>query len=139
MVIKEFKRICRLCKEGFVSKSHNKQYCPICTLEAKRNCGRKYYYLHKEKYSKERDKDYHRRYNFFWKKKNKEKIYAQGVIQYQIKKGEIPKPTSLKCNICKKQAEEYHHPDYNLPYQVLSLCKLCHREIHRKFTWGLKS
>jgi len=74
-----------------------------------------------------------------WKKKNKKKVNAHGLISRQILKGKIPKPTLLKCSFCGLKAKEYHHEDYNIPNFVLPVCKKCHIEVHRMFTEGLKS
>jgi len=39
-----------------------------------------------------------------------------------------------KCEVCGSiEKLEIHHNDYDNPYNILTLCQKCHREIHKKF------
>jgi len=55
--------------------------------------------------------------------RNKEKYYARGIAQKNIKLGE---KLCQRCN--KRKAVERHHTDYNKPLEVELLCKKCHDE-----------
>lgn len=58
-----------------------------------------------------------------WRRKNKEKIYAQVKARgIKIPKGQI-------CQGCKdKKARIKHHEDYSKPYEVKFLCSSCHNK-----------
>jgi len=78
-----------------------------------------------------------KRYQSIWKKKNKQKVNAGGLIRGQVKNKKIPSPKSLKCSYCGTEAREYHHPNYSIPDFALPVCKKCHVDIHRLFTRGV--
>lgn len=45
-----------------------------------------------------------------------------------MNKDELIKSSCESCNA--KVNLEMHHPDYNEPLSVVTLCKACHEEIH---------
>ena len=57
---------------------------------------------------------------------------SSASISYAIKTGKLPHPDSLQCHYCFKQAEQYHHPDYNRPLYVIPVCRKCHRKLRKK-------
>lgn len=59
-----------------------------------------------------------------------ERLRANRIIRTNIENGLIPKIKTQKCTICHKQAQEYHHPDYSKPLEVIPLCMSCHKFIH---------
>jgi len=59
-------------------------------------------------------------------RENPEKIRAKTAVGYAVRKGHIPHISTRECAECGGQAEEYHHPDYNMKYHVIPLCKKCH-------------
>ena len=65
-----------------------------------------------------------------YKSENCHKLRAKYIIKNDIKKGKIKRASSLKCYHCGKQAEDYHHPNYDFPRLVIPLCSRCHMEVH---------
>lgn len=68
-----------------------------------------------------------RRLSKKWSDENKEKRYAHGVLRRAFLCGLIKKEP---CFICGNKASEAHHEDYELPLDVLWLCKKHHAERH---------
>ena len=115
--------------------------------EKQKEYQKKYYYSNKGKKKrkehrkteeyKKNEKEYQKKYDKT--KKRKEKIKIRIKIRNKFVKGEIKKN---KCQRCKsKEKLEFHHLDYNKPYEVLILCHNCHILEHRKlkeFERGLK-
>jgi len=66
-----------------------------------------------------------------WTKRNPERRTAPYLVRNEIKAGRMPHPTALVC-YCGASAEQYHHPDYSKPLDVVAVCKPCHASIH----WG---
>ncbi len=61
-------------------------------------------------------------------------IKAKGAVYYAVKIGKLPKVKTLQCYLCFKSAQQYHHylghePQYKL--DVLPMCIMCHRKLHR--------
>ncbi len=73
---------------------------------------------------KEKRLEYQRKYRL----KNKKKVSVWNKIQ----RTNIIKPKG--CSICKKTIKELekHHPDYNLPLDIIWCCIPCHRKFHRR-------
>ena len=44
----------------------------------------------------------------------------------------LPRISKTKCHDCGKQAEHYHHEDYDKPLAVIQLCAKCHSKRHDK-------
>lgn len=75
-----------------------------------------------------------------WQDKNKEKLNANFKRYYSINKnkhyarrlaGDIGKDD--KCNNCgSTERLEKHHPDYNSPKFIITLCKPCHWQVHKE-------
>lgn len=62
-----------------------------------------------------------------------ERLQAKNAIAYQIRYYGFPKPSTLMCVLCKKQAQEYHHYlGYTKEHwlDVRPVCKICHKKIH---------
>ena len=86
-------------------------------------------------------RDYQREYNrlwrkkngyhteYKWKKNNRIKVNAERLIQNYIKNGKMKRQP---CVICGKKNGLGHHPDYSKPIEVIFLCPLHHKEIHKK-------
>lgn len=56
---------------------------------------------------------------------------ARTRLNYAISKGKIIRPD--KCNECKNRGKiEAHHTNYEKPYDVIWLCRECHRVQHKK-------
>ena len=67
--------------------------------------------------------------------KNIEKIRAKNAVANEVRSGRIPKANTLLCSICKIEAEEYHHPNYEKEHwlNVIPVCKICHNNIHNNY------
>ena len=75
------------------------------------------------------NQDYYTKKSYEWKKKNPHKRSAQRKLQWAVKTGKIERPNF--CSICKKKCSPCaHHENYDEPYSVSWLCKLCHGKIH---------
>jgi len=49
------------------------------------------------------------------------------AVNAAVRKGLLPKPTTLTCVDCGKQAREYDHRDYNKPLEVQPVCRGCNK------------
>src|SRR5262245_50593113 len=58
----------------------------------------------------------------------RQKKLARRRLQQAIQKGKILKRPCIECG---KFETEAHHPDYSKPFDVIWLCRSCHRRIHR--------
>ena len=63
-------------------------------------------------------------------KRNYKKQKAHWTISNMVKRGKLERIFTKECYCCNKQAEEYHHPDYSKPKDVIPVCIPCHRYIH---------
>lgn len=64
-----------------------------------------------------------------WRAKNPEKTRAHGIVRRAIAKGKIVRGA---CTVCGQTNAEAHHEDYNKPLEITWLCRVHHREHHRK-------
>ena len=83
---------------------------------------------------------YNREYNKQWRKDNgyhneinskdryPEKEHARRMLRYAVKSGDVVKLVCQQCQSVKSQA---HHLDYSKPLDVIWLCALCHRKLHK--------
>jgi len=62
-----------------------------------------------------------------YKMNNPEKIRAQNLLEYAVKKGRVKKE---RCKMCNAVNTEGHHDDYSKPYEVDWLCRQHHKERH---------
>lgn len=102
------------------SKSGIQSACKVCSNLASRK-----WYL---KNAKEK-KAY--KMNYYYA--NSSKVFSHNLINNSIKYGLIDPPEN--CSRCTATSENanmvYHHPDYNHPAIVISLCKSCHYKVHQ--------
>lgn len=76
-------------------------------------------YIKSKKY-----KDSHLRAYLKWVKNNPEKLRAHQYVSNHNLIGDI-------CEKCKgKEKLHAHHPDYSKPEKIITLCYLCHSNIH---------
>lgn len=61
-----------------------------------------------------------------------EAIRAHRKISYAVRAKHIPPAKELRCKHCGQQAQQYHHPDYSKPLDVIPLCKMCHEAVHHQ-------
>lgn len=60
----------------------------------------------------------------------RKKRNAATLVQKRVARGKYPKVSVFKCVDCDKQAQHYHHTDYDLPWLVVPMCHSCHRQEH---------
>jgi hypothetical protein len=65
-----------------------------------------------------------------YNERHPERKHAHNVIKYEIESGRLMKAKFSYCIKCGKEAEQYHHPDYNFPLSVNPVCRKCHVKIH---------
>ena len=65
-----------------------------------------------------------------YREQNSIKRYAQKIVEYAVKRGDIKKKT---CEICGGKETEAHHDDYSKPLNIKWVCRKCHRRIHGKY------
>ena len=94
-------------------------------LEHNRQYRRNYYQLHKEEI-RERHKKYMQTYLSNPEEKIKNK--ARNTVSRAIKGGKLERLPCQKCGELKVQA---HHEDYSKPLEVVWLCTIHHKEIHK--------
>jgi len=68
-----------------------------------------------------------KRAQYLYRERHKDKLKAHGIVAYAIKKGTLLKQP---CWVCGELAEA-HHPDYSRPLDVVWLCSMHHKEVHR--------
>lgn len=61
-----------------------------------------------------------------------ERLKARCAIGNAVRRGKMPRVSTLYCEDCGAQARLYHHEDYNKPLQVVPLCSPCHGIRHTK-------
>ena len=66
-----------------------------------------------------------------YRKANRQRTIAHYKIRNAIISGKLSSVSKYHCRICWNQAQEYHHPDYSKPFDVIPLCISCHRTIHK--------
>jgi hypothetical protein len=78
-------------------------------------------------------REYEREYRKEYRKNKgvKEKDSARNKVTMAIRKGRVVRPDT--CSLCGKTCKpQAHHHDYNKPFDVIWLCRLCHEAEHRK-------
>ncbi len=65
------------------------------------------------------------------KKINPQMVKARYIISNAVQAKKLKRSSEYSCVICNsKQARGYHHVDYNRPFLVFPMCRLCHNYIH---------
>jgi hypothetical protein len=121
--------------------------------EKKREHDRKYRENHRETKrekdrmyrvrNRERTRGYQREYQKAWRLKNIEKVSegnkryrelngekkkAQRRVRDAVGRGEIERE---RCEVCGEGKAQGHHRDYEKPLEVVWLCAICHKLVHR--------
>ncbi len=121
-------RICRICKESKLITEYYRNsttgkdgyhtLCKDCTYDYKK---RKGFLTSKGNYAN----------TLRWKKKNRDKVWAQQVLNDWVRDGRIIKPK--RCYECGEiKPLQAHHDDYKHPLRVYWLCTQCHGKRTRK-------
>lgn len=155
---------CEICKKVFDGGTRAIR-CPSCRREYNINWMRDWHkrnYLHELEYRKkylkthkfQSSRTYHK-----WYIKNKRRLMEKKRgLDYRIRNREYVKkykqnypkkdyahqignklPKKSNCEFCgSKSRLERHHPDYNYPNKIVTLCKKCHTKEHfrRSWLWG---
>ena len=68
------------------------------------------------------------KYKKLWVQGNKNKVNANNCVQKAVTQKDIPRVSTLQCNRCDSQAQEYHHWSYKLEHRldIEPLCTRCH-------------
>ena len=88
-----------------------------------------------------------REYQIAWNKQNGDKLTRTRIgrkptrqiglkcahtwVSNGVRRGKLPKATTQLCAVCGREAQQYHHPDYSKPSQVVPLCFECHGKERR--------
>lgn len=130
-------RTCKVCSQtkpvekfanAWVSKMGKRYYkniCATCFYVQQRDYMKKY---HERLYKTDEYKAYHRERIRDWSINNPEKVKAHQVAGRL--KDDIKENTCEKCGASGKL--HMHHPDYNRPTFILTLCIPCHERIHHE-------
>ena len=66
-----------------------------------------------------------------YRESNREKLRAEGKLDYAVSTGKINRPE--ECSICHKKCIPHgHHYDYSKPLDVIWVCEVCHAKLHAK-------
>lgn len=99
-----------------------------------------WYSIYRER-NVEKLREYNRRYNKEWRRdfgysanrrydeKYPEKHKARQLAHYAVKIGTIKRQD---CENCGSSKSQMHHPSYKKPLNVIWLCALCHKTLHRE-------
>jgi len=68
--------------------------------------------------------------NRFWNSNHPEKHAAHKIVYIAVRRGDLPKVSTMPCLDCGKSAAHYHHADYSAPLSVEPLCIRCHTARH---------
>jgi len=122
--------ICKDCKRGYAAQKYEAgmQNPEWVAKERKRTRERniRLKYWEKNKHKK-------RGVNRKWLANNQEKRAAHLKAYSALKSGKLVKKD---CEICAAKKEttriHMHHADYSKPLEVVFLCGICHKKLHRK-------
>ena len=145
--ISEFWR-CRSQRDGFANQ------CKVCHgecvmrysltaqgIETARRCARKYINTEKGKQKRQRyacsqtGKKAQRRADHKYCAANPEKRHAKDAVHHAIIAGRLFPASRFTCVQCGKKAQQYHHRngyDKQHWFDVIPLCRLCHKKLHYK-------
>lgn len=66
-----------------------------------------------------------------YREANRNKLRAEGKLDYAISTGKIKRPN--ECSVCHKKCIPHgHHYDYSKPLSVIWVCDVCHARLHAK-------
>lgn len=77
---------------------------------------------------KRRNKERHAELARAYRQRNAEKLKAQNLLNYAVRKGVIQRLPCEKCGTSERV--HAHHHDYSKPYEVCWLCYICHKKEH---------
>ena len=70
-----------------------------------------------------------------YKEKDPVKMAARAKVSSRVRgTKEWPPAKVFKCSTCEAQAFEYHHEDYSRWWDVVPLCRSCHRKRHNEMS-----
>jgi hypothetical protein len=71
-----------------------------------------------------------------WRERNPEAFAAHSATHRALKQGSLQRQP---CEVCRAEKTEAHHDDYTKPLAVRWLCRVHHKEWHRKYGPGKTS
>ena len=125
--------------EPIVTKQGKKAYKKAFKKYQQSEQGKKVFARNSKKWvGTEKGKAYKRKYAFKLYHKNKkinpQMIKARSAVSNAIKTKKLKPSNEYKCVLChSKQAHDYHHVDYNRPFLVFPVCRICHIEFHKLY------
>lgn len=105
-------------------KNREKYYSIIENRNKKRDDDKKYQQEKRARLKGYKTKEYRK-----YCKDNPEKVKAQQLLNYKIKKKLISRSPCEVCGV--SQGIHGHHPNYAKPFEVIWLCPIHHKEIHK--------
>ena len=69
-------------------------------------------------------------YQATYRAANPKRIAAQGAVRHAVKSGKLVRGPCAHCG--SDGPVDGHHPDYDRPLEVLSLCRGCHQRLHAR-------
>ena len=99
-------------------------------LYKKSEYGKNVTYEQMKKYRQsEKGKDAKKRYNA----RHPNQIKAEKAVSNAIRSGKLPRPDTLQCMNCFRDAKQYHHPSYAPEdrLKVFPVCVGCHIKCHK--------
>ena len=88
-------------------------------IEECREYSRKWKEKHPEQSRKHREK---------WNRKNPEKVKVHGITNSYYHYHSVQK---IRCEFCGSTTNlQRHHPNYDKPFQTITLCQICHKKVH---------
>lgn len=62
---------------------------------------------------------------------NRKKKAAHSLVNYALRQGRLVPLEN--CVLCGRTPTQAHHPNYDLPLDIIWLCEECHKGFHRKY------
>jgi len=77
-----------------------------------------------------------------YQKNNPDKTKAHNATNNAIAAGQLAPASDFECQHCDQQAQEYHHYEGYAPvhwFDIIALCRACHRNIHNNILVNLRN
>jgi len=138
-------KVCKTCGESKPLTEYHKgndadglrHACKSCTNAQNRSIYQKNHDEHleaKRRYRRE-NPDARRATIAQHEQRHAEKRAAYYAVWLEIKRGNLPRPSTQMCAICSGRAAIYHHFSYEPEHMldVTPLCRVCHGKEHQKY------
>lgn len=127
---------CRTCGKWLPSTEYNRDskyrdalalHCRECEARLRRERNARY---PPRNYPQKRTSEYWRQARQSYEQRYPGRKVAENKVNQAIKMGRIPRANTQVCANCGGEGEIYHHSDYNKPFDIVPMCKSCHRKWH---------